>query len=161
MLFKNYWGSVGCWWTFAYLNLIFIKVQLLQIVLGAAQTDVLIFFKTKKMSSVKFTLFDVTSFLPGNLSGFKKKFIRPAIADKINDTMQRNQAKLYRTRNFDICFYVIRPLVPNFFFWKGVWVVDSVCTHFWVFPMISEFPKILSLRLFGNSCGNSYTMFLY
>ena len=117
------------------------------------------FQKKKKMSSVKFNLFDVTSFLPDNLSGFKKNLIRPAIADKINDKMQRNQAKLYRTRNFDICFYVIRPLVPNFFFWKRVWVVDSVCTHFWVFPMISEFPKILSLRLFGNSWGNSYTMF--
>ena len=46
MLFKNYWGSFGCWWTWAHLSLIFIKVQELQIFLRATQTlGVLIFFK--------------------------------------------------------------------------------------------------------------------
>ena len=46
---KNYGVSIGCWWTCAYLSLIFIKVQWLQIVLRAIKTlDVLIFFKKKK-----------------------------------------------------------------------------------------------------------------
>ena len=45
MLFNNYWGSTGCWWTCANLNLIFIKVQWLQIVLKTTQAfNVLIFF---------------------------------------------------------------------------------------------------------------------
>ena len=38
--------SIGCWWTYAHLSLIIIKVQYLQIFLRDAQTpDVLIFFK--------------------------------------------------------------------------------------------------------------------
>ena len=55
----------------AYLSLIFIKVQELQIVLRAIQTlDVLIFF-TKMfclISGLKLTLSDVRLFLPDNLS---------------------------------------------------------------------------------------------
>ena len=40
--------------------------------------DVLIFFKEKfcLMSGLKFTLPDVTSFLPDNLSGLKKDYIQ-------------------------------------------------------------------------------------
>ena len=54
MLFKNYWGSIGCWWTCAHLSLIFIKVQQPQILLRAAQIlDVLNFFKKKVLSDVR------------------------------------------------------------------------------------------------------------
>ena len=59
----------------AYLSLIFVKVQELQIVLRATQTlDVLTFFKKKfcLMSGLKFTLSDVKSFLQDNLSGLEK-----------------------------------------------------------------------------------------
>ena len=82
MLFKNYWGSFGCWWTWTYLSLIFIKVQELQIVLRATQTlDVLIFFKKKfcLMSGLKFTLSDVTSFLPDNLSELIEIIFKPEV----------------------------------------------------------------------------------
>ena len=71
MLFKNYRGSFGWWWTWAYISLIFIKVQELQIVLKTTQTpDVLVFFKEKfcLMSRLKFILSDVTLFLPDILS---------------------------------------------------------------------------------------------
>ena len=80
MLFKNCWGSFGCWWTWAYLSVIFIKVQELQIVLRDTQTlEVLIFFRKKfcLMSDLKFTLSGVTSFLPDYLSELKKIIVRP------------------------------------------------------------------------------------
>ena len=54
------------------------NIQVL-IVLRATQTlDVLISFKKKfcLMSDLKFTLSAVTSFLPDNLSGFKKNYIQ-------------------------------------------------------------------------------------
>ena len=54
--------------------------QKLQIVLRATQTlDVLIFFNKKLclMSGLKFTLSDVTSFLPDNLSRLKKVIFSP------------------------------------------------------------------------------------
>ena len=77
MLYKNYWASF--WWTYVYLGLIFIKVQDLQIVLGATQThDVLIFFNKKfcLLSGLKFILIAVTSFQPDNLPGLKKNYIQ-------------------------------------------------------------------------------------
>ena len=55
---------------------IFIKLQQLQIVLRARQTlDVLVFYKSKfcLMSGLNFTLPDVASFLPENVSGLKRK----------------------------------------------------------------------------------------
>ena len=50
-------------------------------------------------------------------------------------------------------------LLPKFNFWKGVWALGYVSTQIWDFPNISLFPKILSLKSFGNSWGNSYTKF--
>ena len=44
-------------------------------------------------------------------------------------------------------------------FWKGDWGLGYVFTQIWDFRNISLFPKILSLKLFGNSWGNSYTKF--
>ena len=61
------------------LSLIFIKVQELQIILKITQTYVLIFFFKKKfclISSLKFTVSDVTSFLPENLSELSKIIFR-------------------------------------------------------------------------------------
>ena len=54
-----------------------IKVQQLQTVLRATETlDVLIFFKKMfcLMSDLKFTLSDITSFLPDSESGLKKLY---------------------------------------------------------------------------------------
>ena len=59
------------------LSLIFIKVQELQIVLKITQTYVLIFFFKKKfclISGLKFTVSDITSFLPENLSELSKLY---------------------------------------------------------------------------------------
>ena len=46
--------------------------------------DVLFFFKKKYclMSGLKFTVSDVTSFLPGNLSGLQKIISRPVYMSK-------------------------------------------------------------------------------
>ena len=42
-------------------------------------------------------------------------------------------------------------LLPEFNFWKGDWVLGYVSTQNWDFPNITLFPKILSLKSFGNS----------
>ena len=66
-MFDNYQGT-------AQLSLIIIKVEQLQIVLRATQTlDFLTSFKKNfcLMSGLKFTLSDITSFLPDNLSGLE------------------------------------------------------------------------------------------
>ena len=41
-----------------------------------------------------------------------------------------------------------------FNFWEGDWELDYVSTQIWDFPNISLFPKILSLKSFGNSYTN-------
>ena len=50
-------------------------------------------------------------------------------------------------------------LLPEFNFWKGDWALGYVSTQIWDFPNISWFPKILSLKSFGNWWGNSCTKF--
>ena len=50
-------------------------------------------------------------------------------------------------------------LLPKFNFWKGDWTLGYISTQIWDFPNIFLFPKILSLTLFGNSWGSSYTEF--
>ena len=50
-------------------------------------------------------------------------------------------------------------LLPKFNFWKGDWALGYVSTQIWDFPNIFLFPKILSLKSFGNSWGSSYTKF--
>ena len=44
--------------------------------------------------------------------------------------------------------------------WKGDWTLGYVSTQIWDFCNISYFPKILSLKVFGNLWGNSYTKFV-
>ena len=128
MLFKNYWGSFACWRTWAYLYLIFIKVKELQIVLRATETlDVLIFFKEKfcLMSSLKFTLSDVTSFLPDNLSEPTKIILRPEgifLLDLIgfqitSGYLSGDRLKLisFRRASEWRCYYAIFGLLKLFF----------------------------------------------
>lgn len=50
LLFRNYWGSIGCWWTWARLSLIFIKVKWPQIVIKTTQTRCPDFFQKKVLS---------------------------------------------------------------------------------------------------------------
>ena len=56
---------------------------------------------------------------------------------------------------FDIYFCVFWLLLPGFDFGGGDWALGYVCAQIWDFPNISLFPRILSLKLFGNS----YTKF--
>ena len=46
-------------------------------------------------------------------------------------------------------------LSPNFYFCKGDWALDYVCTQFRDFTKISSF-----FKSFGNSWGNSYIQFV-
>ena len=39
------------------------------------------------------------------------------------------------------------------------WALGFVSTEIWDFSNVSQFPKILSLKSFDNSWGNSYTKF--
>ena len=50
-------------------------------------------------------------------------------------------------------------LLQKFNFWEGDWALDYVSNQIWDFPNISLFPKIVSLKSFGNPWGNSYTKF--
>ena len=79
-----------------------------------------------------------------------------------SDNRGQNQWKWIKTGEGEKLWYLFLcnfwPLVPKHFFWKDDWVPGSASTYFWVFPIISEFPKILSLKLFSNLWGNLYTM---
>ena len=80
--------------------------------------------------------------------------------NKIFGTKQKNPVKLDCIRK--VWYLLLRAfwlLLPKFNFWKGDWALGYVSTQIWDFPNISLFPKILSLKSFGNLWGNSYTMF--
>ena len=47
-------------------------------------------------------------------------------------------------------------LVSNIHLWRLDWALGCVTTQTWDIPNISKFPKILSLRLYGNLWVNSY-----
>ena len=79
------------------------------------------------------------------------------IAYKLNETMSRNRGKLEQDEKLFypfLCNFWL--LVPIFYFGR---VLGFASTHFWVSPIISKFPKILGLKLFGNLWDNSYTVF--
>ena len=87
-------------------------------------------------------------------------FYLSTILGKVFGTKLRNPVKLYRTRKvWYLLFRVFWLLLPKFNFWKGDWVLGYVSTQIWDFPNISLFPKILSVKSFGNSWDNSYTKF--
>lgn len=45
--------------------------------------------------------------------------------------------------------------IPKFLFLKRDWGLCYTCNQFWNFPKVSPFPKILRLKSFYNSWGNS------
>ena len=67
---------------------------------------------------------------------------------------QGKEIKQNRTgsETFVISFCIFLPLIPKFCLWKGDWTLDSDLTQFWDFSNIYLFPKIPSLKSFGNSC---------
>ena len=54
---------------------------------------------------------------------------------------------------------VFRLALPKLDFWKRGWSLGYVSMRISHFSNISLFPKILSLKSFGNPWGNSYTKF--
>ena len=106
-------------------------------------------------------------FLSGNkhcfyfqLSSLQKYFFKATILGKIFRTKWRNPVKLDRTTK--VWYLLLRLfwlLLPKFNLWKGDWALGYVSIQIWDFPNISLFPKILILKWFGNSWGNSYTKF--
>ena len=66
--------------------------------------------------------------------------------------------KMIRFWNLFLCNFW--PLLPNFYLWKGDWVLGSASDHFYDFPNVSLFPKIVSLESFDKSLGTLHTMFL-
>ena len=50
-------------------------------------------------------------------------------------------------------------LLPKLNFWRGGWALGYVSTQIWDLPNISLFPKILSLKLSGDSWGSWYAEF--
>ena len=53
-------------------------------------------------------------------------------------------------------FWLLR---SEFNFWGGDWALGYVSAYIWDVPNIFLFPKILSLELFENPWGNSYSKF--
>ena len=89
-----------------------------------------------------------------------KMFFSQAFLDKIFGTKQRNPVTLHRTRYvWHLLLRVFWLLLSVFDFWKGDWVLGYVSTKVWDFLNISLFPQVVSLKLFGNSSGNSYSKY--
>ena len=59
---------------------------------------------------------------------------------------------------FNGWFCLVSCAIAKFLFWKGGCALGY--TQFWFFLEIYLFSKILSLKSFGNSRGNSYVHFL-
>ena len=77
---------------------------------------------------------------------------RNTILDKIFGTKWRNPVKLDRARKvWYLLLRVFWLLLLKFNFWNEDWALGYVSTKIWDFPNISLFPKILSLKSFGNS----------
>ena len=91
-----------------------------------------------------------------------KTLFRKSIMDKIVGIKYGNQAKLERGRKLWISFCLIyEHFLWKFCFWKRSRALDTISTQFRYFPTFSYFHKALSLKSFGNSRGNFYTMFLH
>ena len=65
-------------------------------------------------------------------------------------------AKLDKIMYLSNLFFYWFWLLPNLKYWRGDWPLSCVPTQFWDFLNILWFPKILSLKLFGNSWSNWY-----
>ena len=77
----------------------------------------------------------------------------PPIWIKIGKSSKTGQEK----KSFISTFACFLLLLPKFNFWKGEWTLGYGFTEIWDVLNIFLFSKILSLKLFGNSWGNSYT----
>ena len=101
--------------------------------------------------------------------------LKTTMADKIYETMSRNQAKLDRTRNlWNLFLRNFWPLALKFYLQKEDWVLGSVSYHLCDINNFSEFPKVLKSffflvwacklaqrrKSFGNLWGDLYTVFL-
>ena len=70
-------------------------------------------------------------------SPYRHSTQQSTIADKICETMSRNQAKLDRTRKlWNLLLHNFWPLVPNFYLQKEDWGLGSVSYHFCDIPNI-------------------------
>ena len=77
--------------------------------------------------------------------------------DKISG--KKEVRKMDRARKVFLFLRVFWRLLPKFSFPKGDWALGYVSAQVWDFLNISLFPKLLSLKLVGNSWGNSYSKF--
>ena len=75
--------------------------------------------------------FDYAIFIPNSCHA-------TTIADKIYETMSKNQAKWERTKKLLYLFFDHSwPLVPKFYLYKGDQVLGSDSFHSWDFSLIS------------------------
>ena len=65
-----------------------------------------------------------------------------------------------RVENFDIYFCIHFNCLPKYNFCIGNWAPGYVSTKSWNFSNVFYFAKIVSLKLFGSSWGNSYAEFV-
>ena len=63
-------------------------------------------------------------------------------------------------KHFSSNFACFWQLLSKFNFWKEDWALGCMFTQIWHFSNISLFPKILSLKPFDNSWGNSCRKFV-
>ena len=82
------------------------------------------------------------------------------LGQNIWDKIEKS-SKTGRTRK--VWYLVLRVfwlLLSKFNFWKEDWALGYVSIQIWDFPSISLLPKILSLKLFGNSW-DKYSIIVY
>ena len=85
----------------------------------------------------------------------------PTTLDKIFGIMQRSPVKMDKTSK--ICYLILRvfwQVLSKFDFWKENRVLGCVSTQNFNFSNPSWFLKILNLKWFFNSWGNSCTKFV-
>ena len=92
---------------------------------------------------------------------FQDSLINHNLGQKVGDKF----TKLSKISFFMECFTndflrFFTEKTSKFGFQVGGWVLAITCRHVRDFLEISSFPKILSVKSFGNSWGNSYIHFL-
>ena len=99
-------------------------------------------------------------------AAIRKKNFRSAIHPQTQTKYLKQNREIQQQwtghEKFDIYFLMFfHSLCQSFISGRGTghWALGYVSTQTWDFPNISLFPKILSLKSFGNSWGNSCTKF--
>ena len=77
------------------------------------------------------------------------------ILDKLEKLSKTEQDK----KVWYLLLHIFWLLQPKFNFLNGDWALTYVSTQIWDYLNISLFPKILSVKSFGNSRGNWCTKF--